>query len=345
MSANMRRRIGRTQRRRPWQLLGAAIAIGLLPFIIPGVSVGSTGNLGNADQLIAVKALLDQAAECRGPEDICRAASSGIANSAKRMIKKIRDACGQSAERGCRDTEDALLALNGMAERVDGSLPNARRFDGVAWVAERGRAPDLSALEAYVMDSLRIVETASCQGENLVCLIGKLEIVIDADQLLRIADPCARLAGDQIACRNKYVQIDIAIQSTSKKVASSIMDHHGWIDGKVWGDFLEGDLIVAIQHQDSDVGFQERSLARLKLWVEAGNANPARFAFLQDRVLVNRNLPQMYGSQGACEEGQSGRRWIPLKIADPDGVDGRRREVGLQPLDQYSSAMNSFCSE
>jgi hypothetical protein len=57
--------------------------------------------------------------------------------------------------------------------------------------------------------------------------------------------------------------------------------------------------------------------------------DPAQVAMLEDRVRVHSGLPQRYGTQ--FDWGADGVL-SPRPIEDPDGVEARRRAVGLPPL-------------
>jgi hypothetical protein len=84
---------------------------------------------------------------------------------------------------------------------------------------------------------------------------------------------------------------------------------------------------LLVQHADQDVGFQKRCLPILRAAVEAGQAEPAVLAYLTDRVRVAEDQPQVYGTQYQDKDGEFG----PHPIEDPDHLDVRRAEVGLEP--------------
>ena len=93
------------------------------------------------------------------------------------------------------------------------------------------------------------------------------------------------------------------------------------------------------QHADADPAFQAECLPLLAAAVEAGEAARASLAYLEDRVCVGRGEPQRYGTQGA--DGEDGR-WRPRPLAEPDEVDRRRADAGLEPLATYVARMNEM---
>ena len=66
------------------------------------------------------------------------------------------------------------------------------------------------------------------------------------------------------------------------------------------------------------------------------------YAKIQDRILVNQNLPQIYGMQFRYN---ADRNLEPFPILDPAKVDQRRREIGLEPLKDYLKDLSMSKSE
>jgi len=67
----------------------------------------------------------------------------------------------------------------------------------------------------------------------------------------------------------------------------------------------------------------------------AESIHPAHIAYLQDRVLMRRGEPQVYGTQFIGSSGEL--RVHP--IADPDHLDERRAAVGLGPFAAYEALL------
>jgi hypothetical protein len=66
-----------------------------------------------------------------------------------------------------------------------------------------------------------------------------------------------------------------------------------------------------------------------------GNAKGQDLALLEDRVALGQSKLQIYGSQiGRDNETQL---YYVLPLKDPDNVDKRRAEVGLEPISEYVS--------
>jgi hypothetical protein len=71
--------------------------------------------------------------------------------------------------------------------------------------------------------------------------------------------------------------------------------------------------------------------------VDTGEATPAQLAYLDDRVRMRQGRAQRYGTQIRTVDD----RPVPFELEDPDGVDERRRAVGLEPLADYVAGFES----
>ncbi len=97
---------------------------------------------------------------------------------------------------------------------------------------------------------------------------------------------------------------------------------------------------LLVQHADHDVEFQRRCLA---LMYEAGEeVRRDLVARLEDRVRINEGRPQLYATHIAIDE--SGEIVQPM-IEDPDRVDARRANIGLEPLEEYIENLKRIVAE
>jgi hypothetical protein len=91
------------------------------------------------------------------------------------------------------------------------------------------------------------------------------------------------------------------------------------------------------QHADRDRALQQRALALLEAAVAEGDAPEPHLAYLTDRVLVAEGRKQRYGTQ-VLSVGSD--MWVQ-PIEEPDGLDQRRAEMGLEPFEEYERLMRS----
>ncbi len=120
-----------------------------------------------------------------------------------------------------------------------------------------------------------------------------------------------------------------------------IVDEYGWPTP----DLVGADAVTAAwaiaQHADFDVAFQRKALGLMTAAVESGDADPGELAYLTDRVAVNSGEDQTYGTQVACVDGAV---TPAVGLVEPDTVDPRRAEVGLDPLAEYYSIFEADCA-
>ncbi|MBB5787107.1 DUF6624 domain-containing protein [Jiangella mangrovi] len=119
-----------------------------------------------------------------------------------------------------------------------------------------------------------------------------------------------------------------------------IVEEHGWPGSDLVGDDGATAAWVIAQHSDLDLEFQQEALELMRPAVEAGLADPTELAYLEDRVGLNSGGEQVYGTQIGCVDGVP----QPAPLADPETVDERRTEVGLEPLDDYLATLNEACA-
>jgi hypothetical protein len=117
---------------------------------------------------------------------------------------------------------------------------------------------------------------------------------------------------------------------------SAVLDKYGWLGPDVVGSNGSSALFLVIQH--SDIKTQQKYLPMMREAVNKGKASPSSLALLEDRVALREGKKQIYGSQIGRNE-KSGEYYV-LPLGDPDNVDKRRAEAGLQPLADYIGMWN-----
>lgn len=111
----------------------------------------------------------------------------------------------------------------------------------------------------------------------------------------------------------------------------TILDTRGWLGEDVVGEQGNTTLFLVIQH--SDIKTQEHYLPMMRQAVKNGKAKESSLALLEDRVALRQGRMQIYGSQ--INRDIKTQSFYVSPLEDPDNVDKRRAEVGLQPLAEY----------
>lgn len=140
----------------------------------------------------------------------------------------------------------------------------------------------------------------------------------------------ARLAEDGALFEGYHAKMEAVHRRNAERLVE-IIHEFGWPGSSLVGeDGAEAAWLVA-QHAIGEPAFQRRCLALLQGAVDAGAAPPYQAAYLEDRIRVFEGRKQLYGTQ--IDYGPDGAP-RPSPIEDPDSVDERRSEVGLEPLAQ-----------
>ncbi|MBC2877238.1 MULTISPECIES: DUF6624 domain-containing protein [Streptomyces] len=132
-------------------------------------------------------------------------------------------------------------------------------------------------------------------------------------------DPAGQLAWRRLTARNG-------------DRLNEIMDAHGWPAADLVGPDAARAAWLIAQHADRQLDVQRRALRLLEQAVAEGRAAPRELAFLRDRTLVNEGREQVYGTQIA---GVRDGAPVPWPCEDPERMDERRAEVGIEPFATY----------
>jgi hypothetical protein len=116
-----------------------------------------------------------------------------------------------------------------------------------------------------------------------------------------------------------------------------IIAERGWPRLSAVGPEAATAAWLVAQHADTDRVFQRDALARIAALASVGEADLRYVGYLTDRIEVGKGRLQLYGTQGGCE----GARWTALPSVEPEGLDERRRSLGMERHADYE-AMGSI---
>ena len=160
-----------------------------------------------------------------------------------------------------------------------------------------------------------------------------------AAELIALAAEDQRVRGELLAEGVLFGGYHPRMEAVHRRNAArlaEIIAAHGWPTERVVG--VEGAAAAGLiaQHAIGEPAFQRTCLVALQQASERGEVPAWQPAMLEDRIRVFEGRPQRYGTQlDVDEEG----RLHPHPIEDPDGVEERRRAVGLDSLaDRLASA-------
>ncbi|MFJ7249290.1 DUF6624 domain-containing protein [Kitasatospora sp. NPDC098652] len=154
------------------------------------------------------------------------------------------------------------------------------------------------------------------------------------------AELVAMMAEDNAAARLAHSP-DLAEQARWRRLTarhgdrlSEIVAEHGWPTERAVGAEAARAAWLLAQHADRQLDVQRRAVELMAEAVAAGAASARDLAFLQDRLAVNEGREQRYGTQiGAVVDG----RPVPWPCEDPERLDERRAQVGIEAFDEYTA--------
>ncbi|MGH8055573.1 MAG: DUF6624 domain-containing protein [Stenotrophomonas sp.] len=192
--------------------------------------------------------------------------------------------------------------------------------------------PALAAALLKCPDAAAFIEAAKLHRPSRV---GVQADVIASEPALRVqllemarVDQEARTGDWSPSMIEKMLAVDAANLPEIKKIVAEYRGLPGV--AQVGADGLSAAWLL-VQHADRDVDFQRGVLEQIMPLVARGEVSSREFALLTDRVLVNSEQPQRYGSQLLAVGG----KWQPKPMEVPDQVDQRRAAVGEMPLADY----------
>lgn len=127
---------------------------------------------------------------------------------------------------------------------------------------------------------------------------------------------------------------DDSVDANNTERMRLIVASIGWPTISKVGEQASSNAWLLVQHADRHVDFQEQCLALMKQQA-AGEVTLRNIAMLEDRVRVNKNQPQLYGTQFRQTTGEH----KPLHIEDEENVDERRKKMGLDSLKENIAEM------
>jgi hypothetical protein len=180
-----------------------------------------------------------------------------------------------------------------------------------------------------------------CRAENTAQTIQRIELK-------------AKIA--ELEARDQVVRKEICKHVSNGKIPNNLAAYLNQVDQNnykqfkkivVANDFLGLDdasiehLWLLSQHADREPKFQKKMLSIFEKIAAKKIRNRKYYAYLYDRVQINQNCAQRYGTQGKCI---GHRQWQPFLIENLARLNQRRVKVGLGKFAFYQAVMNKLCN-
>ena len=132
------------------------------------------------------------------------------------------------------------------------------------------------------------------------------------------------------------------VERVSRDGILAIVENARWIDRDRYGKPISDATWVITQQSGNYPKFQKRALTEMKPFLESGDINPANYAHLWDRVALNEDRKQRYGTQPSWECLEGVMQLEPIE--ENADLDELRKSVGLNPLAEGIAEMSrSLC--
>lgn len=169
-------------------------------------------------------------------------------------------------------------------------------------------------------------------AKELDSLKTKLETLFMQDQLFRtFYEDAEEKYGEDSAEMDYFWKVveeqDLRIENELIK----ILDTYGWLGISEVGRLANASIWTIIQH--SSIKTKEKYAPLMKASVLKSDSQPSQYARLIDRIRVNANKPQIYGSQ--ITKDKNGKT-VFFEIENPCYVNKRRNEIGLKGIESFA---------
>jgi hypothetical protein len=187
-----------------------------------------------------------------------------------------------------------------------------------------------------IIASLILINLSFGQTQNkkdfYTSLIIQLDTIYQEDQNNRLRlDELLRISRSESENLELISLVELIVKKDSINLlkVEKILDEYGWLGADVIGEQGNKTLFLVIQHSDLETQLKYRPIMRDA--VKKGNAKGKDFALLVDRIEMRQGNRQIYGSQIKID----GDEFYVYPIIEPEKVNERRAEVGLEPIEDY----------
>lgn len=201
-----------------------------------------------------------------------------------------------------------------------------------AFAADSESASTLADLDAGIAQ--RTAALATHRDDSCGRVGELLALMSDVDQFARYSflRICPALGENCLPIWQRVMVVDEA----NLKILKPVVARFSWHDLKTCGGKdAQLHAFILVQHADRDTPFQHAVLDKMRAAFLAGEVSATDYAYLVDRVAMGEKKPQTFGTQGGCD----GDGWKPIPVLEPNGLDERRHEVGLEPEAVYAGGV------
>jgi len=220
---------------------------------------------------------------------------------------------------------DVLIGFEALVVSVAPLKVEARGSVWSARLAAAGPVSERGYVEVVGREGLTLLVRPSASD----AAIHLRELARELCELARRDEElCAELAADGSLFDGYHPRMEAVHRQNAARLAA-IVDEIGWPSVPLVGAEASEAAWLIAQHAIGEPALLRRVLGLLRDAAARDAVPPWQTAMLEDRIRMYEGRPQLYGTQLVADlEG-----WLrPHPIEEPDGVDERRKRLGLGPL-------------
>jgi hypothetical protein len=195
---------------------------------------------------------------------------------------------------------------------------------------------------------LLIVVLISCNSTKEISTIEKEKITSDLDYIFNIDQKYSKGTPSEYLIKKLGLieawkiftlerdSVGLANQQKIKKLNSK----YGYLGFDKIGKEYSKKFWITIQHADNDIQFQQKMLKGLGKEIKKNNAEKSNYAMLEDRIAINLNQRQRFGSQ--LTYNKAGQAIPKNGLLDSLNVDDLRIKYNLPPFKEYYNMMTTL---
>jgi hypothetical protein len=177
-------------------------------------------------------------------------------------------------------------------------------------------------------DLARAAETA----DAAYGLTRELAAALGTDLVRRVGEDHRLTRQAQVTPTRYRRDLLVKCQDENAEALKAIVARHGWPTADLVGDQASTAALMILLHA-RDLAFQLACRDLIAEAAEDGRCQPVHHAYIADHCAVEQGEPQFYGTR------VDPRTLRPYPIRRPKGVEERRADVGLCPLDEQMRAV------
>jgi hypothetical protein len=184
----------------------------------------------------------------------------------------------------------------------------------------------------------------NAQSIRLADIDSALCRILESDQGIRneLVAEMQKQQQDVMAFLSLKAKMD-SVDAANQKYVSELLDGEGWNDE--FSSKAHNAVFLVIDHAGKE--FSEKYFPLVKEKAAKGVVSPADAATLEDRILMQSNKMQKYGTQTVQKKDSTGNDMIYIwPVEDVENIDKLRESVGLPPMNEYMQLLkNTFNKE